>query len=284
MALRTGRQSMQDKKNTISVKTKTMYKIGEITKLYGIGADSLRYYEKKGILQPTRGENGYRFYTGKDLLALNIIRNLRQLDFSVDQILQYFQNRTIDSTLRLLDDELEIIKEKRSYLEKMYETVYSQIVTINQALSGPVDEIFHQKLKARRIAEIEESYSTYEDFYLLMKTLAEYNGHPLYLIGIDKIGSYISTERINSGDFDTYDGVFIFDPEGKSTIPEGEYISIRYKGEVNNKDYTIKLKEYAKQNRLKLAGPFLEIIIFELHTTENRSEWMTELQIRVDRD
>lgn len=46
---------------------KQFYKIGEISKLYQIGPDSLRYYEELGLLNPTRGENGYRMYGLNDL-------------------------------------------------------------------------------------------------------------------------------------------------------------------------------------------------------------------------
>ena len=46
---------------------KEYYKIGEISKLYNIGADSLRYYEEAGILKPRRDENGYRMYSINDI-------------------------------------------------------------------------------------------------------------------------------------------------------------------------------------------------------------------------
>ena len=36
------------------------YTIGEIAKMYHLGVDTLRYYEEKGILEPIRGQNGYR--------------------------------------------------------------------------------------------------------------------------------------------------------------------------------------------------------------------------------
>ena len=42
---------------------KDYYKINEIAKLYGIGVDSLRYYERLGILKPRRDTNGYRLYS-----------------------------------------------------------------------------------------------------------------------------------------------------------------------------------------------------------------------------
>ena len=65
---------------------KEFFKIGEISKLYHIGADSLRYYEELGLLTPKRGENQYRQYSLHDLWRLNVIRDLRSLDFSMEQI------------------------------------------------------------------------------------------------------------------------------------------------------------------------------------------------------
>ena len=65
---------------------KDYYKIGEISRLYGIGTDSLRYYEELGILKPRRDQNGYRLYSLKDIYKLNVIRDLRLLDFSMEQI------------------------------------------------------------------------------------------------------------------------------------------------------------------------------------------------------
>ena len=66
----------------------TFYKIGEIAALYGISTDILRYYEELGILVPRRAPNGYRVYRTEDLWCLNVIRDLRQLGFSMDQILR----------------------------------------------------------------------------------------------------------------------------------------------------------------------------------------------------
>lgn len=81
---------------------KDYYKINEIARLYGIGVDSLRYYEKLGILKPRRDTNGYRLYNLKDMYKLNVIRDLRRLDFSMQQIKDYLEGQTVDHTLALL--------------------------------------------------------------------------------------------------------------------------------------------------------------------------------------
>ena len=62
---------------------KKFFKIGEISKLYGIGVDSIRYYEEIGIIKPERSESGYRHYSIHDIWRLNVIRDLRSIGFSV---------------------------------------------------------------------------------------------------------------------------------------------------------------------------------------------------------
>ena len=87
----------------------TFYKIGEIAALYGISTDILRYYEELGILVPRRAPNGYRVYRTEDLWCLNVIRDLRELGFSMDQIRSYIENRSIGSTLELFQKEMHVI-------------------------------------------------------------------------------------------------------------------------------------------------------------------------------
>ena len=88
------------------------FKIGEISKLYNIGPDSLRYYEELGILTPKRSDNNYRIYSLNDLWRLNVIRDLRALDFSMEQIKTYLTDRSIDSTEQMLQAELSALDQK----------------------------------------------------------------------------------------------------------------------------------------------------------------------------
>ena len=46
----------------------TTYTIGELAKILGITAETIRYYERKNIIQPLHNEeSGYRYYTAWDL-------------------------------------------------------------------------------------------------------------------------------------------------------------------------------------------------------------------------
>jgi DNA-binding transcriptional MerR regulator len=58
------------------VKVKTDMRIGELAKISGVSARSLRYYEQQGLLSPERRENGYRTYGPDAVETVNTIRTL----------------------------------------------------------------------------------------------------------------------------------------------------------------------------------------------------------------
>lgn len=62
-------------------------KIGEVAKASGIGIETLRFYEKGGLLDsPSRTESGYRIYNADMLERLNFIKRAQVLGFSLDEI------------------------------------------------------------------------------------------------------------------------------------------------------------------------------------------------------
>ena len=61
-------------------------RIGELAQQLGITPESLRFYERRGLLpMPARTSNGYREYTSADVERLRLLIGLRQLDLPLDQ-------------------------------------------------------------------------------------------------------------------------------------------------------------------------------------------------------
>ena len=60
--------------------------IAEAERRTGLSRANIRFYEKEGLLTPTRGENGYRDYTEDNVQTLRKIMLLRRLRLSVPDI------------------------------------------------------------------------------------------------------------------------------------------------------------------------------------------------------
>ncbi len=62
-------------------------KIGELAKLAGAGIDTVRFYEREGLLpQPQRQASGYRYYDPGDVARLRFIRRAKALGFTLSEI------------------------------------------------------------------------------------------------------------------------------------------------------------------------------------------------------
>ena len=58
---------------------KGVYMISAVAELFGIHPQTLRLYEREGLLRPSRTEGNTRVYTDEDLEQLQTILNLREL-------------------------------------------------------------------------------------------------------------------------------------------------------------------------------------------------------------
>ncbi len=63
------------------------YLIGQLAKLAGVKPDTIRFYERTGLLpKPSRSANGYRSYDKPALDKIRFIRKAQSLGFSLDEI------------------------------------------------------------------------------------------------------------------------------------------------------------------------------------------------------
>jgi DNA-binding transcriptional MerR regulator len=70
------------------------YRIGEAAKTVEMTADTLRYYERRGLLPPVaRDGGGVRIYEDKDISRLRFIRRAQRMNFTLDEIGHLLQMR-----------------------------------------------------------------------------------------------------------------------------------------------------------------------------------------------
>lgn len=61
--------------------------IGQLAKHTGVAIDTVRYYERQGVLpRPVRRASGYRRYDDEDVVRLRFIRRAKALGFTLEEI------------------------------------------------------------------------------------------------------------------------------------------------------------------------------------------------------
>ena len=79
-----------------------MYKIGEFAKLTGASIRTLRYYDKIDLLKPDDIDlfTGYRYYSERQLEDYKLILNLKDVGFSLEEIIRYKDSITDEILLK----------------------------------------------------------------------------------------------------------------------------------------------------------------------------------------
>lgn len=99
--------------------------IGRVSKRVGVSVDTIRFYERRGLLAaPPRSAGGFRLYSSSDLSELQFIRNLQTLGFSLSEVRE-FQSlkredlRACSKVQRMLSHKLCHIHARRIALVKL---------------------------------------------------------------------------------------------------------------------------------------------------------------------
>lgn len=61
-------------------------RIGNLAQAAGVSCDTLRFYEKQGLIRSTRAGNGYRLYAPETAQLVTYIRTAQKLGFSLVEI------------------------------------------------------------------------------------------------------------------------------------------------------------------------------------------------------
>ncbi|MDO5057378.1 MAG: MerR family transcriptional regulator [Lautropia sp.] len=96
-------------------------RIGQFSERTGLSVDTLRYYEKAGLLKPLRADNGYRQYSEADLAWVAFIRRLKETAMPLAQIRQYSRLReqgdaTLCARQKMLQDHSQRLHEQQRVL------------------------------------------------------------------------------------------------------------------------------------------------------------------------
>ncbi|MDQ3907379.1 MAG: heavy metal-responsive transcriptional regulator [Acidobacteriota bacterium] len=67
---------------------------GELARLAGVSTDTLRHYERKGVLpRPARSGNGYRRYPPDSVERVRLIRRALSVGFTLDELARFLKSR-----------------------------------------------------------------------------------------------------------------------------------------------------------------------------------------------
>lgn len=123
--------------------------INEVSKKLDITQDTLRFYEKTGLIGPIRRDkSGYRNYQEEDLRRIEFVKCMRGAELSIDVLRTYLRlfdegDETKEERKELLIKQKKILDEKISTMQKASERLEYKITLYN---NGKLDKYLEKMI------------------------------------------------------------------------------------------------------------------------------------------
>ena len=107
--------------------------IKEVSEKYNISQDTLRYYERVGMIPPvTRTASGIRDYQAEDLGWVELAKCMRSAGLPVEAMIEYVRlvqegDSTLAARLQLLTDQKELLLEQKNKIDTTLERLNYKI-------------------------------------------------------------------------------------------------------------------------------------------------------------
>lgn len=262
--------------------------VSQFAKLHNVNKRTLHYYDEIGIFSPDyKGDNGYRYYDYMQGVDFEYIKMLKELNMGLDEIKKYIDNPNEDDFKEIAEIKIKEINQEIRTLNRRREVLEDKLNKLNKC-----DDL--RKKNSVKVIECEEQKFFYTPFKFEDDDLKQLISHIKDVWTVDEyckgIGSFISVDKIQRGEFEEYDGLFIEmldDMESKNTKntiikPKGKYICAYHMGDWDTlPDFYDEIVKYAEENNLTLVGYSFEIGMNDFAISD-MEDYITQIMIRVE--
>jgi MerR family transcriptional regulator, aldehyde-responsive regulator len=115
-------------------------KIAEVSEHYGISSDTLRYYERIGLIPPvTRNESGIRDYGELDIRRVEFIKCMRGAGLPIEVLIEYVAlvqqgDQTIEARKEILKEQRELLVARMKEMQKTLDILNHKIEVYENAV------------------------------------------------------------------------------------------------------------------------------------------------------
>lgn len=269
----------------------TKLSIGKMANLNQVTVQTLRYYEKIGLLVPdlVDRESGYRYYHINQCARLDMIQYMKCLGMSLESIKHYFDQRDIQEFSAMLEDHEAWIHKKIKELTAMQAAAQQYQKNIGRYMKAPAAGVIQlEKMEERRIFSYDAGVNFYEKGmdtweYMIRGLKMQIAVAHLPMVKFCNVGSILRKDWVQERSFYSTE-IFIFVDEAEETteiLPAGMYLTVYFNDFYREMEYGNLLLDYAQAQGYEVAGDYICEVVVELPIFEEKRNMFIKVQIPV---
>ncbi|MEG0152791.1 MAG: MerR family transcriptional regulator [Cellulosilyticaceae bacterium] len=260
---------------------------GAFAKLCGVKKQTLFHYDDIGLFRPMIiKENGYRYYSYRQIYAFSIICSLKELDMPLKEIKTYLDERTPKKYIDLMQNKITDIDKEIHKLGEIRRLMTTATHLTQKALQLDCDTILlEEQNQEYLLVNSKLDPTTNKDFSKIMLEYIHFSNQ-LQLSDTDYIGTMIKVDCIINGESNYYSNLYVktATPNLQSVIvkPKGTYAIAYHQGHYETIHLTYqKLINYVQSLNRQLGDYLYEEYILDDIALKNEEEYITQIMIQV---
>ena len=266
--------------------------ITELAKLRQVTSETLRYYDRIGLITPdyVDPQTRYRYYSIRQYEKLGTIKELRQLGMSIHDITDYFSGRNLRKSHQLLLHQLELLEEEIRKQQLLSEILRRKLHFLSEITPPPpVDKVFCRAFPQRYMITFGEPADGSREHAFAFTRLERYLDEVAPILASDRIGVYADWHLLEPSDdyIPAVPMIFVerdaIESEHKRTIPPGDYLCMNYRrGELERYHPSFaRLHTYMAEHGWVLNGMIFQFYKIDVTLTSDPDETLMEIQVPV---
>lgn len=266
--------------------------ITELAKLRQVTSETLRYYDRIGLITPdyVDPQTRYRYYSIRQYEKLGTIKELRQLGMSIHDITDYFSGRNLRKSHQLLLHQLELLEEEIRKQQLLSEILRRKLHFLSEITPPPpVDKVFCRAFPQRYMITFGEPAGGSREHAFAFTRLERYLDEVAPILASDRIGVYADWHLLEPSDdyIPAVPMIFVergaIESEHKRTIPPGDYLCMNYRrGELERYHPSFaRLHTYMAEHGWVLNGMIFQFYKIDVTLTSDPDETLMEIQVPV---
>lgn len=273
--------------------------ITELAKIRGITTETLRHYDRIGLLVPELKDenNGYRYYSLRQIEYFDTIIDLKNLGLPLPEIKSFMENRNLEKSLLILNNKEKELSDEINRKKQLLLRIQQKIAYIEEGYEKDFEDVDSWSLRnygERSFVVSRNEEKNIDDFFLEFTRLRQNLIDSYNMFGTNTTGSIIvGQQKLEDGikRFIRFPAI----PSGmceetvkygeQFNIPGGVFLCCFGRGIFRPSHPIIKrIKKYVKENNYEICGCVYERDIIDVSLTDNEKETIFRLEIPVKKN
>lgn len=260
---------------------------GQFAKLVGVSKHTLFFYDDKELFSPSKvKDNGYRYYSLKQVETFSVISALKDIGMPLDDIRTYLKNRSPEQFVELLDKEADKLQTKINDLKKLHSAMEEKRTITSKTLSHnlnvyTIENNASRLLYLTEVSDVLDTKSYYQSYQSHYSNFEQKTQRTSWLEGL-----MVPTTEITD-DFSGYKGYIYSEVKDKQysncKLDGGPYLVKYIKG---NDDAVLNgymaLKQHAVKNGYSIGAYFFEDLVLDELSFKDYDQYVYKLSMQID--